>query len=57
MTTWGWIAVFTVVAGFGMLPLVVDRATSAKLVGTAAACLVLAFFAALLVIALPKTIA
>ncbi|MGH1563979.1 hypothetical protein [Mumia sp. DW29H23] len=57
MTTWGQIALFTVVAGVGMLPLVIDRSTAAKLAGTAVACIVLAFFAALLVIALPKTIA
>ncbi|WP_370616660.1 hypothetical protein [Mumia sp. Pv 4-285] len=57
MSTWGWIAVFTVVAGLGMLPMVVDRSSAAKAAGTGAACIVLAFFAALLVIALPQTIA
>ncbi|WP_262851057.1 hypothetical protein [Mumia quercus] len=57
MSTWVQIAVFTVVAGVGMLPMVVDRSTSSKLVGSAVACVVLAFFAGLLVIALPKTIA
>ncbi|WP_153865210.1 hypothetical protein [Mumia zhuanghuii] len=56
MSTWVQIALFTVIAGVGMLPMVMDRSTSSKTVGTSVTCFVLAFFASLLVIALPKTL-
>jgi len=56
MSTWVQIAVLTVIAGVGMLPLVMDRSTSSKTVGTSVTCFVLAFFASVLVIALPKTL-
>lgn len=55
---WGWIVAFTVVAGVGMLPLVADTSSgTAKLVESSIGCLLFAFLAALLVIALPETIA